>query len=84
MFQLIDLILISAGGLIVSAMRDTVYAVMILADCDECGFNDLGTLLFGGLILAIVIGVGASLWWRRHKENKPASDFVSIRANDRG
>ncbi|HEV8589617.1 MAG TPA: hypothetical protein VGQ72_12130 [Pyrinomonadaceae bacterium] len=86
MFQLIDLILGSpVGAFIVSALRDTVYAAMILADCDECGFNDLGKLLFGGLILAVLIGIGASLLWRRAKEkNQDASGFVSIKSNERG
>ena len=84
MFQLIDLILGSpVGALIVSALRDTVYAAMILADCDECGFNDLGKLLFGGLTLAVLIGIGASLLWRRAKEKNAAeSGFVSIKPTD--
>ncbi|HEY8205299.1 MAG TPA: hypothetical protein VIF81_11270 [Pyrinomonadaceae bacterium] len=84
MFQLIDLILGSpVGAFIVSALRDTVYAAMILADCDECGFNDLGKLLFGGLILAVLIGIGASLLWRRAKEKNAAElGFVSIKPTD--
>ncbi len=82
MFQLLDLILASAGGMILSALRDTVYAAMIISDCDECGFNDLGKLLFGGLILAVLVGVGGSLLWRRMKEkNAGEPEFVSIRAN---
>jgi hypothetical protein len=84
MFQLIDLILGSpVGAFIVSALRDTVYAAMILADCDECGFNDLGKLLFGGLILAVLIGIGASLLWRRAKEKNAAElGFVSSKPTD--
>jgi len=83
MFQLLDLILASMGAFIVSALRDTVYAAMIVAECDECGFNDLGKLLFGGLIVAVLIGVGGSLVWRRMKEkNANTSAFVSIKAND--
>jgi hypothetical protein len=84
MLQLFELILASPiGALIVSVLRDTYYAAMIIADCDECGFNDLGKLLFGGLILAVLVGIGLSLWWRRRKEGKSAPEFVSIRANDR-
>ena len=60
-----------------------VSAAMIVSDCDECGFNDLGKLLFGGLILAVLIGVGASLFWRRAKEKNGASSFVSIKSNER-
>jgi hypothetical protein len=81
MFQLFDLILASFGALIFNALRDTVYIAMLVAECDECGFNDLGKLLFGGLILALLVGVGGSLWWRRMKEKRGVrSDFVSIKS----
>ena len=84
MFQLFDLIVASVGGMIFSALRDTIYVAMLISDCDECGFNDLGKLLFGGLVLAILVGVGGSLLWRRMKEkNATESDFVSIKSNDR-
>jgi hypothetical protein len=84
MFQLFDLILASVGGIIFGALRDTVYVAMLVSDCDECGFNDLGKLLFGGLILAILVGVGGSLLWRRMREKETrASEFVSIKSNDR-
>lgn len=81
MFQLFDLILASIGGVLFGALRDTVYVAMLVSDCDECGFNDLGKLLFGGLILALLVGVGGSLLWRRMKEkNASASDLVSIKS----
>ena len=84
MFQLFDLILASGGGMIFVALRDTVYVAMIISDCDECGFNDLGKLLFGGLVLALLVGVGGSLLWRRMKEKQSrASEFVSIGINSR-
>ena len=84
MFQLFDLILASVGGIIFGALRDTVYVAMLVSDCDECGFNDLGKLLFGGLILAILVGVVGSLLWRRMREKESsASEFVSIRENER-
>ena len=84
MFQLIDLILASVGGAVFGVLRDTVYLAMLVSDCDECGFNDLGKLLFGGLVLAILVGVGGSLLWRRIKEKEnSASEFVSIRENER-
>jgi hypothetical protein len=82
--QLIDFILAPPlGALIVTVLKDTVYAAMIIADCDECGFNDLGKLLFGGLIVAIIVGIGGSLLWRRWKErHSRTSDYVSIRSTD--
>lgn len=84
MFQLFDLILASVGGMVLGALRDTVYVAMLVSDCDECGFNDLGKLLFGGLVLAILVGIAASLVWKRAKErNAQDSAFVSIGINDR-
>ena len=85
MFQLIDLILGSPiGAFIVSAMRDVFYAAMILTECEDCGFEDLGKLLIGGIVLAVLVGIAASLLWRRAKErNAATSSFVSIKSNER-
>lgn len=84
MFQIFDLILASFGAMIFSVLRDTVYVAMIVSDCDECGFNDLGKLLFGGVIAAILVGVGGSLLWRRMREKRNhESQFVSIGINGR-
>ena len=84
MFQLLELIASSPlGAFFVSLVRDTYYAAMIVSDCEECGFNDLGKLLFGGLVVALLVGVGASLYWRRRTDNDSRSDFVSIRVDDK-
>lgn len=61
-----------------------IYAAIAVSDCDECGFNDLGKLLFGGLALAVIVGVVASLWFRRMKDKAAKeSEFVSIRSSGR-
>jgi hypothetical protein len=84
MLQVFELILNSPiGALIFSALRDAMYLAMIVADCEECGFNDLGKLLFGGVILAVLVGVAASLLWRRRKETESHSSFVTIRADEK-
>jgi len=84
MFQLLELIASSPlGAFFFSLVRDTYYAAMIVSDCEECGFNDLGKLLFGGLVVALLVGVGASLYWRRRTENRSDSDFVSIKPDNR-
>jgi len=85
MFELFELILTSPiGAYIFAGFQDTLYAVIIATDCDDCGFNDLGKLLFGGVIAAIVVGVVISVMLRRLKEKSPASTgFVSIMSPDR-
>jgi hypothetical protein len=85
MFELVVMILASpVGAAILGAFQDSLYALIVLSDCDECGFNDLGKLLFGGLILAVLVGIAVSLLLRRAKEKESASSqFVSIRASDR-
>jgi len=64
------------------ALVEAVYAALVISDCDECGFNDLGKLLFGGLALAFLVGVGVSvLYWKKKGKQAGETGFVSIRAN---
>jgi hypothetical protein len=85
MFVLFELILASPlGAFIVARLQEALYAVIVAADCEECGFNDLGKLLLGGVLGAIVVGAVISIWLRRMKEKEPeSSGFVSIRSSDR-
>jgi hypothetical protein len=85
MFQLFDLIMTSpVGAFLLNSMENAVYAVLLAGDCDECGFNDLGKLLFGGVILAAIFGITVSLLYRRKRDKDPAPpQFVSIRSTER-
>lgn len=85
MFQLFDLIMRSAIGVfLVNVFERVAYAALLVGDCDECGFNDLGKLLFGGLVLALLVGVTVSLLYRRKREHASTSaQFVSIRSTER-
>ncbi len=59
-----------------------IYAAIAVSDCDECGFNDLGKLLFGGLVLAFIVGIAVSLLHRRMRDKRSAqNEFVSIRSS---
>jgi len=82
MFQLFDLFMTSPVGVfLVNAFQNTAYAALLAGDCDECGFNDLGKLLFGGLALALLVGITVSLLYRRKREQtSAAAQFVSIRS----
>ena len=83
MFELFLMILASPiGAAILAGFQDSLYALIVLSDCDECGFNDLGKLLFGGLTLAVLVGIAVSLLLHRAKEKDQASsEFVSIRTS---
>ena len=85
MFQLFDLIMTSPIGVFIAGMaQDVICAALMVADCDECGFNDLGKLLFGGVLAAIIVGVAVSILVRRAKNGRPdESQFVSINATKR-
>jgi len=82
MFQLFDMIMTSPIGVyLANAAANVIYAALMVSDCDECGFNDLGKLLFGGLILALLVGIAVSLLYRRRQEKDSAPEqFVSIRS----
>ena len=85
MFQLFELILASPiGAFIFAGLQNTLYVVILAADCDDCGFNDLGKLLLGGLMAAILAGIVISVLLRRMRERaSAASGFVSIMSIDR-
>jgi hypothetical protein len=84
MLELLELIIASPLGAAAGAALQNSLAAIILSDCDDCGFNDLGKLLFGGLILAIAVGIASSLIWRRTRDSRPdLARFNSIRPRDR-
>lgn len=84
MIEFVALIMAAPVGVLeTSALQNVLYAALLVSDCEECGFNDLGKLLFGGLILAIVVGIAISLLHHRVKEkSKGASQFASIRSDN--
>ena len=83
MFMLFELILASPiGAFLFSRFQEALYAVIVASDCEDCGFNDLGTLLFGGVLAAILVGLGVSVLLRRHKDKSSTLEFVSIRVSD--
>jgi hypothetical protein len=84
MFELFELVLSSpVGAFVFAGLQDALYAVIVASDCEDCGFNDLGKLLFGGALAAIIFGIAISVLQRRMKENAPgASGPVSIRSSD--
>jgi len=85
MLQPLVLVLVSPMGVfLISAVRNLFCAAFIVSYCDECGFNDLGKLLFAGLAAAILVGIAVSVIVRKRKDSHTqTSGFVSIRETDR-
>ena len=74
MFQVIDLTITAPIDMLMT---------MLVSDCDECGFNDLGKLLFAGLAAATLVGIAVSVIVRKREESHAqTSEFVSIRETD--
>jgi hypothetical protein len=84
MFALVELILSSPiGAFLFGSLQNTLYALVVAVDCDDCGFNDRGAIFFGGIMAAVFVSLGIPILLRRLKEKTSApSEFVSIRAND--
>jgi hypothetical protein len=54
-------------------------ALALVSDCDDCGFDDLGVYLFGGIIVAVLAGLAfAYVRMRAQNRNGAASEFISI------
>jgi len=85
MNHLLGLVLVSPMCVfLLSSAPNLFCAALIVSDCDECGFNDLGKLLFGGLAAAILVGIAVSVIVRKRKDSHTqTSEFVSIREIDR-
>ena len=85
MLELLEIIIASPlGAAAAVAIQNSLIALIMAADCDECGFNDLGKLLFGGLILAVIVGITVSILRHRARgKDLTSSDFVSIRPPSR-
>ena len=60
-------------------LLDLLALALISLDCDECGFDDLGGYLFGGIIAAVLAGLAfAYVRMRAQNRNDAASEFISI------
>ena len=56
-------------------------ALLNLTEQVETSFDDLGKLMLGGVLAAVVIAVGFTLVrFRLRDKNPPASNFISISA----
>lgn len=66
------------------ALENALGFVIVASDCDDCGFDNLGLLLFGGLVLAIGVGVVFTLIRLRLRDNKAQTPaFISIAPPDK-
>lgn len=53
--------------------------MIVISDCQDCGFDDLGVLLFGGIISAVMVALLFSLIRLRLQGKKESpSESISI------
>ena len=78
------LLLTPLAAAVFMALENALGFVIVVSDCDDCGFDNLGLLLFGGLVLAIGIGVVFTLIRLRLRDNKAQTlAFISISPPDK-
>jgi hypothetical protein len=67
-----------------SLIHIMVVLEILTSDSDAlAGMNDLGTLMLGGFVLAVVAAVALTIVRLRIREKKPeASQFISINSRD--
>ena len=79
MSQLFDFVTGTPVGILFAVKAQVLIYAVVVSDCDECGFNDLGKLLFGGVALALLVGIGISiLFWKLKARDGRETSFVSI------
>jgi hypothetical protein len=62
-----------------NALANLFLFTVLTSDCEDCGFDNLGLVLFGGVFLAIAVGVVFTLVRLRWKDKKTESPaFISI------
>lgn len=54
------------------------YLILVLQDGNAVDFNELGNLLLGGFVLAVVVAVAYTFIRLRWRDKKPSSGFISI------
>lgn len=76
------LLLTPLAAAVFRVLEDALLFALVLPECEDCGgFDDLGLLLFGGIFLAVGVGVAFTLIrlrLRGHKAEAPS--LISITA----
>ena len=73
------LLLTPLAAAALNALANVLLYAILASDCEDCGFENLGLVLFGGIFVAIVVGVTFTLIRLRWKDKKTASPaFISI------
>ncbi|MDX6613143.1 MAG: hypothetical protein QOD75_2329 [Blastocatellia bacterium] len=73
------LLLTPFAALAFDALANLFLFTVLASDCEDCGLDNLGLVLFGGVVLAIGVGVVFTLVRLRWKNKKTESpSFISI------
>jgi hypothetical protein len=72
------LLLTPLAAAVFDALANLMLFAILSTDCEDCGFDNLGLLLFGGVALAIGAGVVFTLIKMRVKDKNPQPASISI------
>ena len=74
------LLLTPLAAAVLRVLEDALLFAIVSPECEDCGgFDDLGLLLFGGVFLAVGVGVAFTLIRMRLRDKKTdAPAFISI------
>ena len=62
-----------------NALANLMLFAILSTDCEDCGFENLGLVLFGGVFAAVAVGVVLTLIRLRLRDKKTESPaFISI------
>ena len=77
------LLLTPLAAAVLRVLEDALLFAIVAPECEDCGgFDDLGLLLFGGVFLAVGVGVAFTLIRLRLRDQKAeAPSFISITAS---
>ena len=73
------LLLTPLAAAVFDALANLMLFAILSTECEDCGFENLGLILFGGVFAAVAVGVVLTLIRLRLKDKKTESPaFISI------
>jgi hypothetical protein len=69
--------------LLYNVAEQMLLTILSIDDCQDCGFDDLGRLLVGGLAAAVVVAIAvAAIKLRSNDKKSSRPEYISITGRD--